>query len=325
MTKHKVIIIGSGPSGYAAAIYLARAKLKPLLFAGNTSGGQLMFTREVENFPGFDQGIDGPRLMMQMRAQAEKFGTQIIDGIVDKVDFSKTPFEVWRGEEVFLGQTILISTGAEAIRLNLPNENQFFGRGISACAVCDAAFYKDKIVYVVGGGDAACEDALALTRFAKEVFLVVRRDQLKASKVMQERVHQNPKITILWNSEVVELGGEGRLSKLTLKNNENQDKQVVEADGLFYAIGHMPKTDLFSKYIQIDEKGYIKTSLTGLSPANSIEHIWLDGYPTMTSKKGVFAAGDVVDFRYRQATTAVGMGVMAALDIERFLENQETK
>lgn len=318
---HNLIIIGSGPSGYTAAIYASRATLSPILFAGEKFGGQLMDTTEVENFPGFSSGIAGPQLMDQMRNQALRFGTQIFDANVSKVDFASRPFKVFQDEKEFLAHTVIISTGAEAITLNIPREKELFGRGVSICAVCDAPFYRDKIVYVVGGGDSAMEDTLALTRFAAKVFLVVRRNELKASKIMQNRVIENSKVEILWNSEVIGLTGDPKLTHLRLKNNQSHVESVVHADGLFFAIGHRPNSDLFDKSIKKDEKGYILTTLNGLSSKDDIYDIWVHKYPTMTSIDGVFAAGDVVDFRYRQAITASAYGTMAALDVEKWLEN----
>jgi thioredoxin reductase (NADPH) len=320
--KYKVIIIGSGPSGYSAAIYTSRAQLKPLLFAGESFGGQLMLTTEIENFPGFSEGILGPKLMMGMRQQAERFGTEILNKNVTKVDFSRRPFRVWSGETEYLAESVIISTGAKALTLNLTNEMMFYGKGLSTCAVCDAAFYREKKVFVVGGGDGAMEDTLALTRFAREVFLVVRRDKLRASKIMQERVLMHPKVKIMWNTEVTGIIGMQKIEKLELFNNASEEKREVEADGLFYAIGHKPESEIFKDSIQMDDKGYILTPLNGLnaSVCNMYE-TWLALYPTMTSIEGVFAAGDVVDFRYRQAITAASYGVMAALDVEKWLEN----
>lgn len=316
------IIIGSGPAGYAAAIYLSRATLKPLLLAGDQFGGQLMYTTEVENYPGFPDGIMGVKLMMDIRKQAEKFGTKILNKKVTKVDFTKRPFEVWSGEERFLGNSVVIATGAEAVRLNLKNENKFYGKGLSTCAICDAAFYKNKKVAVVGGGDAACEDVLALTKFTKDILLIVRRNELRASKIMQERVVTNSNIKIFWNTEVVEILGEDKIERIRMVNNIDNKENIENIDGLFYAIGHKPQSKMFKNIVDINEKGYILTSLNGLATDTQIGEIWLNKYPTMTSVDGVFAAGDVIDFRYRQATTASGMGVMAALDVEKWLSEK---
>lgn len=295
----KLIIIGSGPAGYTAGIYAARAELKPLILAGEKSGGQLMNTTAVENWPGAEAGVMGPELMEKMRDQAKKFGAEIVDKNATQVDFSKTPFMVNDLE----AEAVIIATGAEPVKLNVPGEKELFGRGVATCAVCDAPFYKDKTAAVVGGGDAACEDALALTKFAKEIYLIVRRDQLRASKIMQDRVKKNPKIKIIWNSQVTKIIGEKKLEAIVINNTE-----TIKTDGLFLAIGHKPATEVFKGQIELDEKGYIKTGLAD--------------YPTMTSINGIFAAGDVVDFRYRQAVTAAGMGCQAAIDAEKWLETK---
>lgn len=293
---NKLIIIGSGPAGYTAGIYAGRAGLNPLLFAGEKSGGQLMNTTMVENWPGAKEGIMGPKLMQDLREQAMKFGTKIIDQQVTKVDFKQKPFKVNDLE----AESVIIATGAESIKLNIPGEERLLGRGVAVCAVCDALFYRDKKAVVVGGGDAAAEDALALTKFAKEVVLVVRRDELRASKIMQDRVKNNPKIKILWKSQVTEILGENKVEAVQI----NKGKELP-VDGVFLAIGHKPATEIFKGKIEMDEAGYIKTFNN-----------------TMTSVEGIFAAGDCVDFRYRQAVTAAGMGCQAAIDAERWLENQ---
>ena len=316
MTRN-VIIIGSGPSGYAAGIYLSRAQLKPLLFAGEASGGQLMLTTDVENYPGFPEGILGPELMIKMREQAQRFGTEIIDKNVTEVDFSKRPFRV----NDYQAEAVVITTGAESILLNVPGERELMGRGVSTCAVCDAAFYRDKVTFVVGGGDAAMEDTLALTKFAKSVTLIHRRDQLKASKIMQQRVleEHKDKVSVLWNSVVREVKGDppslkasegqgGKVSGIVVENLQTKKQKEFPAEGVFVAIGHRPMTDFLKGKIDLDEKGYVVTR-GGLM-----------NYPTMTSVEGVFAGGDVVDFRYKQAVTAAGMGTMAALDCEWWLE-----
>lgn len=295
----KLIIIGSGPAGYTAGIYAARAELKPLILAGEKSGGQLMNTTAVENWPGAEAGVMGPELMEKMRDQAKKFGAEIVDKNATQVDFSKTPFMVNDLE----AEAVIIATGAEPVKLNVPGEKELFGRGVATCAVCDAPFYRDKQAVVVGGGDAACEDALALTKFAKEIYLIVRRDQLRASKIMQDRVKKNPKIKIIWNSQVTKIIGEKKLEAIVIN-----DTETIKTDGLFLAIGHKPATEVFKGQIELDEKGYIKTGLAD--------------YPTMTSINGIFAAGDVVDFRYRQAVTAAGMGCQAAIDAEKWLETK---
>lgn len=312
---NKLVIIGSGPAGYTAGIYAGRAGLNPLLFAGEKSGGQLIYTTMVENWPGAKDGVMGPELMQDLREQAKKFGAKIIDKKVTKVDFSKRPFKVWSGytSEVarsdssdgeYLAEAVIIATGAESIKLNIPGEERLLGRGVATCAVCDAPFYKDKKAVVVGGGDAAIEDALALTKFAKEVMLVVRRDELRASKIMQGRVENNPKIKILWKSQVTEIMGENKVEAIKINNGE-----MVKTDGVFLAIGHQPASEIFKGQLDLDERGYLKTNL-------------VKDYPTMTSMTGVFGAGDVVDFRYRQAVTAAGMGCQAAIDAEKWLERQ---
>jgi len=303
---YKLIIIGSGPAGYTAGIYAGRAGLNPLLFAGEKSGGQLINTMVVENWPGAKDGVTGPKLMRDLREQAEKFGTKIIDKKVIKVDFSNRPFEIFTPEVkdahtsgVYAAGAIIVATGAESIKLNIPGEERLLGRGVATCAVCDALFYRDKKAAVVGGGDAAVEDALALTKFAKEVVLVVRREELRASKIMQQRVENNPKIKILWKSQVTEIMGEDKVEAIKINNAE-----TVKTDGVFLAIGHKPASWIFKGQLDLDEKGYIK--------------VW----QTMTSVQGVFAAGDCVDYRYRQAITAAGMGCQAAIDAEKWLENQ---
>lgn len=313
---NKLIIIGSGPAGYTAGIYSARAELKPLIFCGDKSGGQLMDTTMVENWPGAKDGVMGPRLMMDLREQAKKFGAEMIDKRVTKVDFSQRPFKIYTSE-VYLAEAVIIATGAESIRLNIPGEERLLGRGVATCAVCDAPFYKDKKTVVVGGGDAAAEDALALTKFAKEVVLVVRRDELRASKIMQARVKNHPKIKILWNSQVTEIMGGNKVEAIKINNTE-----TVEIDGVFLAIGHKPASEIFKGKLDLDEKGYIKI-VGGYPDMSRVNHSGNGKYLTMTNIKGVFAAGDVVDYSYRQAVTAAGMGCQAALDAERWLEGNE--
>ena len=296
--KNKLIIIGSGPAGYTAGIYAGRAGLNPLLFAGEKSGGQLMNTMLVENWPGAKDGVMGPKLMQDLREQAKNFGAKIIDKKVTKVDFTSKVKEVHTLEVKYQAEAVIIATGAESIKLNIPGEERLLGRGVAVCAVCDALFYKDKKVVVVGGGDAAATEALALTKFAKEVVLVVRRDELRASKIMQNRVKNNPKIKILWKSQATEILGENKVEAIKINNAE-----TMKTDGVFLAIGHKPASEIFKGQLELDEKGYIKTNLQ-----------------TMTNVEGVFAAGDVVDFRYRQAVTAAGMGCEAAIDAEKWLE-----
>jgi thioredoxin reductase (NADPH) len=285
------------------------------VLAGEKSGGQLMNTRLVENWPGKEAGIMGPDLMMEMKKQAEKFGGEIIDKNVTKVDLSQRPFKVWAGEEEYEAEGLIIATGAESIMLGVPGEKELMGRGVAICAVCDAPFYRDKVTYVIGGGDAAAEEALALTKYAKEVYLVHRRDELRASKIMAKRVKENSKIKILWNTELKAVIGKEKVEKIKVVDNKTNEEKELTADGVFLAIGYKPATEVFRGQLQMDEKGYIKTGMLYPSKANE----WLEGFPTMTSVEGVFAAGDVVDFRYKQAVTAAGMGCQAALDAEKWL------
>lgn len=302
------VIIGGGPSGYTAATYTARATLSTLVLAGTAAGGQLMFTTEVENFPGFSKGIMGPDLMIEMMEQAKRFGAVIEFENVTKVELSGVTKKIFVGERLIEAKTVIISTGASSAMLKV-GEEKYMGRGVSTCAVCDAAFFRDKITYVVGGGDAAMEDALALAKYAKEVCIVHRKDTFRASKIMQERVLNHPKIKVLWNSEVKEVKGEEKIEQI--KVNENW----VEADGLFIAIGHFPTTKLFEGQLELDEKGFLLTAMNGGIMLDD----WIEGYPTQTSELGVFGSGDVVDFRYKQAITAAGMGCQAALDVEKYL------
>lgn len=303
-----VIIIGSGPAGLTSAIYTARANLSPLMIEGEESGGQLMTTTEVENFPGFEHGITGPDLVAVMRKQAERFGTRFITRNVTKVDFSQQPFKVWIGDKLHLAKTIIISTGAKAKYLGLPSEKQYANRGVSACATCDGAFFRNQEIGVVGGGDTAMEEAMFLTRFASKVILMHRRDSFRASKIMVERVVANPKIEIMWNTEVVEVLGDGKsMTGAKVKSTVDGTVKELPITGLFLAIGHKPNTDLFNGMLDMDETGYLITQ------PNS----------TYTKIPGVFAAGDVQDHVYRQAITAAGTGCMAAIDAERWLEAQE--
>lgn len=317
---HKLIIIGSGPSGHTAAIYAARANLEPLLFegfmaGGVAAGGQLTTTTEVENFPGFPDGIMGPEMMELFRKQSEKFGTKIISETVSKVDLSQRPFKLWlegkENEEPYLAKSLIISTGATAKRLFLPGEDFYWQKGISACAVCDGAvpIFRNKPLAVVGGGDSASEEANFLTKYASKVYVLVRRDKLRASKVMADRLLNNPKIQVLWNTAPIEAVGNGKLlTGLKIQNVQTKEESLLEVNGLFYAIGHKPNTDAFVGQIDLDEDGYIK----------------VQAGTTYTSVEGVFASGDVQDKRYRQAITAAGSGCMAALDCERWLEGQGT-
>ncbi|MCX6714491.1 MAG: thioredoxin-disulfide reductase [Candidatus Uhrbacteria bacterium] len=307
MEIQDLIIIGSGPAGYTAAIYAARAELKPVLFegqvAGGQPGGQLMLTTDVENFPGFPAGIMGPDLMVEMKKQAERFGTNIIPKDVTRVDFSVRPFLVVSGDDEYRANSVIICTGAQAKWLGVPGEQTFQGRGVSACATCDGFFFKEKQVVVVGGGDAALEEANFLTRFASKLTLLVRSETLRASKIMQERMKANPKIEILWNTEVAEVVGDVKMTGLKLKNNKTGEVSDFAADGLFVAIGHKPNTELFQGQLELDSVGYIVTQ----------------PHSTATSVEGVYAGGDVADHVYRQAISAAGTGCMAALDAERFL------
>jgi len=305
METRNLIIIGSGPAGYTAAVYAARAELKPLMFEGHEPGGQLMTTTEVENFPGFPQGVLGPELMAKMKEQALRFETEIISDFVESVDLSSRPYKVVAGGETYETKSIIISTGATARRLGLESEKALYGKGVSACATCDGFFFKGKIVAIVGGGDSAMEEANFLTRFAEKVYLVHRRDSFRASKAMQERTFNNPKIEVVWNSAVEDILGVdvGHVTGVKLKDTVTGETREMALDGVFAAIGHEPNTSLFKGVIDLDEKGYIKTV-----PGSA-----------RTNLPGVFAAGDVQDSRYRQAITAAGSGCMAALEAEKFL------
>lgn len=308
MDTRKVVIIGSGPAGYTSAIYAARADLRPAMIAGREPGGQLMLTSEVENWPGEPSGVMGPELMEKLKTQALKFGTDFIQDMVTAVDFSVRPFKISTHESgEFLAETVIISTGATAMWLNIPGEKEYQGKGVSACATCDGFFFRDKKIVVVGGGDSALEEATFLTKFAREVIIIVRKDALRASKAMQHRAETNPKISFLWNSEARELIGEARLTAVKVFNNKTGEESTVETDGFFVAIGHKPNTDLFVDKLELDQKGYIKHAPDS----------------TKTNIEGVFAAGDVIDPWYRQAITAAGMGCMAALEAERFLAGKE--
>ena len=307
-----VIIIGSGPAGLTAAIYAARANMAPLVVEGEPSstsdqpGGQLMLTTDVENFPGFPEGIMGPELMTNFRSQATRFGAEFITKKVTRVDFTQRPFQVWTGEDRYVARTVIVSTGAQSLMLGLPNEEQLLGHGLSTCATCDGFFFRDQDIAVVGGGDSAVEEAIFLTRFASKVYLIHRRDQLRASKIMRDRAFANPKLEILWNCQVVEIQGEGKLSGVILEDSVTHEQKPLAVQGLFIAIGHRPNTDLFRAHLTLKENGYLVTE-----PDSS-----------KTEIAGVFACGDVQDDYYRQAVTAAGSGCMAAIDAERWLEEQ---
>jgi thioredoxin reductase (NADPH) len=368
-----VVVIGGGPAGLSAAIYLARAGLSPLVFAGSPPGGQLTLTSEVENFPGYDS-ILGPELIEKMRKQAQRFGAKIVDENVFKVDFAKRPFEVFAGPVAprssspnegllrrSLAQTtdfrknfvsslaVIIATGAKALWLNVPGEQELRGKGVSACATCDGFFFKDKVVAVVGGGDTAMEEALTLTKFAKKVYIIHRRDSFRASKIMQERVFANKKIEVIWNAQVVEVMGKTKVEGIKIKSTYGENLpqfKILAVDGLFVAIGHKPDTEIFAGQVELDERGYVITSFRlslelakmkfkmKKSPSESEGKMTIQNeklekivdkfdfdYQMVTSVPGVFAAGDCVDYVYRQAATAAGMGVSAALEVERWLES----
>lgn len=300
-----VLIIGSGPAGDTAALYAARADLRPLVIDGIQPGGQLTITTDVENYPGFPEGIMGPELMFKFREQAERFGARYVSGSVTSVDFSKRPFRVEVDEEdSYYGRTVIITSGATARLLGIPGESELMGRGVSACATCDGFFFRDKELVVVGGGDTAMEESNFLTKFASKVHVVHRRDQLRASKIMQERAFNNPKIDFIWDTVVEEILGvdDGEVKSVKLRNVKTEEVIVREIDGVFMAIGHKPNTEPFIGHLDINENGYIITH---------------DG--TKTSVPGVFAGGDVQDWVYRQAVTAAGTGCMAAIDAEHFL------
>ncbi len=301
----KVVIIGSGPAGLTAATYAARANLEPIVLAGYVPGGQLMITSDVENYPGFPDGVQGPELMDLFRKQAERFGTRVVDVDVERVDFSERPFRIWASGTEYTADSVIVATGASALWLGLENETRLRGRGVSACATCDGFFFRGKKVAVVGGGDTALEEASFLTRFATEVRMLHRRDQFRGSKIMQDRASENPKVSIRWNTEVVDVLGEQVVSGLRLRDTVTGEESEEDVDGLFLAIGYKPNTDIFREQLEIDERGYLVVT-----------------DETHSRIEGVFVAGDVHDHRYRQAVTAAADGCKAAIDAERWLESQ---
>jgi thioredoxin reductase (NADPH) len=301
--ERNVVIIGSGPAGFTAALYAARANLKPLVLKGLEAGGQLMLTTEVENYPGFPEGILGPELMELMEKQAARFDAEMLHQAVTKVDFSSAPFGIWSGDEEIRARTVIVSTGATARMLGIPGEDRLLGHGVSTCATCDGFFFRNQELVVVGGGDSAMEEALFLTRFATKVTVVHRRDELRASKIMQQRAFDNEKIDFKWDSAVEEVLGDGTVSGVRLRNVTTDATEDLATNGMFVAIGHTPNTTVFEGQLEMTD-GYI----TVREPT------------TATNVDGVFAAGDVVDFNYRQAITAAGTGCKAAMDAERYLE-----
>lgn len=311
-TVRDVLIIGSGPAGLTAAIYTARARLAPLVIEGEPSstsdqpGGQLMLTTEVENYPGFPDGIQGPELMSNFRQQAERFGAEFLTDKVTKIDFSQRPFRAWVRDELFEANSVIISTGARSLMLGLDNEQRLIGHGVSTCATCDGFFFRDQHIAVVGGGDSALEEAGFLTRFAAKVTVIHRRDELRASKIMQDRAFANDRIEFLWNHTVTEVHGDGAVTGVEVTNTVDGTSSELAVTGLFVAIGHRPNTDLFRGHIDLDDDGYLFTS----------------GKSSRTNIEGVFACGDVQDHVYRQAITAAGSGCAAAIDAERWLEAQ---
>jgi len=303
----KVLIIGSGPAGLTAAIYAARADLEPLMIEGMERGGQLMLTTEVENYPGFPEGIMGPELMDGMRKQAERFGTRIVSSDVTKVDLSERPFKVWVGEERYESDSLIISTGASARWLGIPGESRLRGYGVSACATCDGFFFRDREIAIVGGGDSAMEEAIFLTKFASKVTILHRRDEFRASKIMAQRAIDHPKIEVLWNTTIEEVLGDDLVTGLRVRNVLTDEESVLPVEGFFLAIGHDPNTTIFQNQLDLDDAGYISA----------------EAGSTQTTVEGVFAAGDVVDHYYQQAVTAAGMGCQAAIDVEHWLDRTE--
>ena len=304
--EDSLAIVGSGPAGYTAGLYAARASLEPVLFEGLESGGQLMLTTDVENYPGFKEGIMGPDLMQEFKSQAEKFGTKILPLTISSIKILSDGFELFTNKESYFFKSVIISSGASAKWLEVEGEKRLQGYGVSACATCDGFFFKDKVVIVVGGGDSAMEESLFLTKFAQKVYVVHRRASFRASSVMQKRVLNHEKIEVLWNKEVEEINGGDSVDSVSLKDTESNNKEKLKADAVFIAIGHTPNVAFLEGLLELDDKGYVKTGFTT---------------QTSTSVEGVFAAGDVADSIYRQAITAAGTGCQAAMDAERWLES----
>jgi thioredoxin reductase (NADPH) len=306
MSERQVTIIGSGPAGFTAALYAARANLEPLVLKGIEAGGQLMLTTDVENYPGFPEGILGPELMELFEKQAVRFGAEMLQQNATKADLSERPFRVWSGDEEHVSRAVIVATGAKAKMLGLPSEQELLGHGVSTCATCDGFFFRDQELVVIGGGDSAMEEALFLTRFASKVKVVHRRDELRASKIMQDRAFENPKIEFVWDSVVTDVLGNGKVEGVRLRNVKTGEESSLPAGGMFLAIGHTPNTEIFRGQLEMDDVGYLRVE----EPS------------TRTSVEGIFAAGDAVDHVYRQAVTAAGMGCKAAIDAERWLELQ---
>ena len=309
VVEARVVIVGSGPAGLTAAIYAARANLQPVVIGGVASGGQLMITSEVENYPGFPDGIQGPELMGLIRKQAERFGTRIVDADVARVDLGSRPFRLWAAGVEYRAQAVIVATGAEAIWLGIESETRLRGRGVSACATCDGFFFRDKEIGIVGGGDSALEEALFLTRFASKVHLIHRRDEFRGSKIMRDRAVANPRIELHLNRTIEEVLGTEHVEALRLGRTDGPGEERLPVQGLFVAIGHRPNVSVFRDWLETDSKGYLKT----------------EGATTASNIDGVFVAGDVDDHRYRQAVTAAGEGCRAAIDAERWLESQEAQ
>lgn len=302
-----VVIVGSGPAGLTAAIYTTRGAASTLILGGEVWGGQLMLTTTVDNFPGFSEGIEGPVLMEKMKSQAERFGAEFVNANVDAVDTTKRPFEVKSGDKIFLAKSVIIATGARTLWLDAPGIKELIGKGVSSCAPCDAPFFRDKKVAVVGGGDSAMEEASVLTKYASEVTIIHRRNEFKASMAMQEKVKKNPKIKILWNTEVIKVNGESRLESVDLKNNIDDSVLNLKIDGLFVAIGHSPATEIFKGQIELDERGFVKNE------------------GTKTNIPGIFVSGDVHDHTYEQAVTAAAFGCMAGMDVLDYLAESKSE